>query len=643
LSTPVDILRQYWKHDQFRPMQEDIVNSIISGHDTLALLPTGGGKSVCFQVPALIMDGLCIVISPLIALMKDQVEQLKKKEILAVAIYSGMSKREIDILLDNCVYGEIKFLYVSPERLQTELFIERFKKMNVGLIAVDEAHCISQWGYDFRPPYLEISKLRELKPELPVIALTASATPQVQEDICQKLSFKSNYKIFRKSFARTNLSFVVRKCENKEKKTLQVLTKVNGSAIVYVRSRKATQEIAGWLNRQGIKSSYYHAGLDMEERAKRQDEWIQNKTRVMVSTNAFGMGIDKPDVRLVVHVDIPENLESYYQEAGRAGRDEKRAYAVVIYHESDISNLQQKTAISHPSPDYLKKVYQCLANYYQLAEGSGEGQSYDFDLHDFAERFALSISELYNALRKLEEEGFILFNESFYSPSHVCFLVDKSRLYEFQIANVKFDGLIKMLLRLYGGELYTGPVRIAESYLAKALGVSPSDLISTLKHLTSLEILLYEGVKDKPQITFIQGRHDARKLPLNLRRLEERKELIMGKMAAIVDFVSNEKVCRMVMIQNYFGEKTIQTCGICDVCIESRKKQNTTAFEGMRIEVLTVIRKQALTLEQLEEIIAPEDPELLIDAVRDLVDEGQLEYDDVWKLTISKQKTATRV
>jgi ATP-dependent DNA helicase RecQ len=624
-------------------MQEDIVNSVISGQDTLALLPTGGGKSVCFQVPALMMDGLCIVISPLIALMKDQVEQLKKKEILAVAIYSGMSKREIDILLDNCVYGEIKFLYVSPERLQTELFVERFKKMNVGLIAVDEAHCISQWGYDFRPPYLEIAKLREIKPDLPLVALTASATPRVQEDICDKLAFHANHKIFRKSFARTNLSFVVRKCENKEKKLLQVLTKVNGCAILYVRSRKAAQDIAGWLNRQGIKSSYYHAGLDMEERAKRQDEWIQNKTRVMVSTNAFGMGIDKPDVRLVVHVDLPENLESYYQEAGRAGRDEKRAYAVVIFHESDITNLQQKTALSHPSPEYLRKVYQCLANYYQLAEGSGEGQSYDFDLHDFSDRFSLSVSELYNGLKKLEEEGLILFNESFYTPSHVCFLVDKARLYEFQIANAKFDGLIKMLLRLYGGELYTGPVRIAESYLAKALGINTSELIAALKHLTSLEILLYEGVKDKPQITFIQPRHDAKKLPLNLRRLEERKELIMGKMTAMVDFVANEKNCRMVMIQNYFGEKTIQTCGICDVCIEARKKQNTSAFEGMRIEVLTVIRKQALTLEQLEEIIAPEDPELLIDAVRDLVDEGQLEYDDVWKLTISKQNAASRV
>jgi ATP-dependent DNA helicase RecQ len=643
LTSPVEILKYYWKHDKFRPLQEDIVTSVIAGNDTLALLPTGGGKSVCFQVPALMREGICIVISPLIALMKDQVEQLRKKEILAVAVYSGMSRQEIDILLDNCVYGDIKFLYVSPERIQTEIFLARFAKMNVGLIAVDEAHCISQWGYDFRPPYLQISKLREIKPDVPVVALTASATEQVQTDIQQKLLFGPESNVFRKSFARTNLSFVVRKTENKEKMLLQILTKVNGCAILYVRSRKATQEIATWLTRKGIRSSYYHAGLEMEERAKRQDEWIQNKTRVMVSTNAFGMGIDKPDVRIVIHLDLPENLESYYQEAGRAGRDEKRAYAVIIYHESDISGLQQKTALSHPTPEYLKKIYQCLANYYQLAEGSGEGQSYDFDLQDFSPRFSLQVTEAYNGLKKLEEEGFIQFNESFYSPSHLCFLVDKAKLYEFQIANARFDPVIKMLLRLYGGELYTGPVRISEGYLAKALGTSLSDTIAMLKHLHSLGIFLYEGVKDKPQITFIVPRRDAGSLPLNLQRLKDRKELITGKMESMISFVTSEKDCRMLLIQQYFGEKTIQPCGICDTCINARKRENTSALEGMRIEVLTVVRKQALTLEQLEEIIAPTDPELLIDAVRDLVDEGQLEYDDVWRLKVSKQNAGSRV
>lgn len=624
-------------------MQEDIVHSVVAGHDTLALLPTGGGKSVCFQVPALMLDGICIVISPLIALMKDQVEQLKKREILAVAIHSGMSRNEIDILLDNCVYGEIKFLYVSPERLLTEMFLTRFSKMTVGLIAVDEAHCISQWGYDFRPPYLQIGALRDLKPDVPIIALTASATTQVQDDIREKLSFRSDHKIFRKSFARTNLSFVIRKSENKEKKLLQVLSRVNGCAILYVRSRKGTQEIATWLTRQGISSSYYHAGLAMDERARRQDEWIQNKTRVMVATNAFGMGIDKPDVRIVVHLDIPENLESYYQEAGRAGRDEKRAYAVIICHDSDVTNLQQKIAQSHPSPEYLKKVYQALANYFQLAEGSGEGQSYDFELHEFSEKFGFHVAEVYNALRKLEEEGLLQFNESFYSPSHLWFLVDKAKLYEFQIANARFDPLIKMLLRLYGGELYSAPVRISENYLAKALAITYAELMAALNHLNSLGIVLYEAVKDKPQITFITPRHDSAKLPLNLKRLEERKQLIMGKMEAMVQFVNGQALCRMVMIQNYFGEHTIETCGICDVCIESRKRENTSALEGMRIEVLTVVKKQPLTLEQLEEIIAPADGEILIDAVRDLVDEGILEYDDVWRLNFVEQIRSGRV
>jgi ATP-dependent DNA helicase RecQ len=324
LETPISILTKYWKHSQFRPLQEDIVNSVLAGKDTLALLPTGGGKSVCFQVPGLILDGLCIVISPLIALMKDQVEQLRNRDILAVAIHSGMSRNEIDVALNNAMSGVIKFLYVSPERLQTEIFIERFKQMNVGLIAVDEAHCISQWGYDFRPPYLQIAALRELRPDIPFIALTATATDEVQADIVEKLKFRKNAEVFKKSFARDNLSFVVRKTENKEKKLLEILQKVKGSAIIYVRSRKATQDVAKFLNKKNIHTSFYHAGLLFDERAARQEEWIKNHTRVMVATNAFGMGIDKPDVRVVIHLDLPDTLEAYYQEAGRSGRDGHR-------------------------------------------------------------------------------------------------------------------------------------------------------------------------------------------------------------------------------------------------------------------------------------------------------------------------------
>lgn len=611
------------------------MQSVLNDNDTLALLPTGGGKSVCFQVPALILDGLCIVISPLIALMKDQVEQLKRRGIVAAAVFSGMSRREIDVVLDNCIYGPVKFLYVSPERLKTEIFQARVARMKVALIAVDEAHCISQWGYDFRPPYLEIAKIREVHPSVPVIALTASATAQVQDDIRARLAFRKNQHVFRKSFARANLSFVVRKTENKDKKLLEVLTKVQGCAIIYVRSRKATQEIAEWLIRKNIRASYYHAGLDMEDRAKRQDDWIHNRTRVMVSTNAFGMGIDKPDVRLVIHLDLPENLESYYQEAGRAGRDEKRAYAVMLYNDADVANLRHKTAQAHPEPEILRKVYQALANFFQLAEGAGEGQSFDFDLYHFVEKFNIPVSEAYNSLKKLEEEGLIQFNESFYSPSHIYLLVDKGKLYEFQVANAKFDVVIKMILRLYGGELFSGGVKISESYLAAALHLPTDEIVRLLKSLHDMGILLYEPVKDKPQVTYLTPRYDAAKMPLNLQRLASRKELIMGKMEAMIHFVASEHQCRMVMIQQYFDEKTIETCGICDICIAQRKRSNARELEGIRIEVLTVIKKNPLTLEQLEEIIAPADQELFKDAVRELVDEGQLVYDEVWRLRVS--------
>jgi len=570
--------------------------------------------------------------------MKDQVEQLKARGILAVAIHSGMNRSEIDILLDNCIYGSVKFLYVSPERLQTELFIERAKQMKVGLIAVDEAHCISQWGYDFRPPYLKITSLRELKPETPVIALTATATLLVKEDIMQKLAFREGAGIFQRSFARDNLSFVVRKTENKEKKLLEILQKVKGSAIIYVRSRKATQQIAEWLSKRNIPASFYHAGLSFEDRSKRQEEWIHNKSRVMVATNAFGMGIDKPDVRLVVHLDLPENLESYYQEAGRAGRDGERSFAVILYQEADVVNLQFKTEQSHPAPETLKKVYQALANYYQLAIGSSGGESYDFDLHDFADRFHYNQQEVYIALKKLEEEGLIQFNESFYNPSHLFIPVDKTKLYEFQIAHARFDPVIKMLLRLYGGELFADFVKISESYLAKGMKVSEKEMTSILKHLNELKIVIYQPLKDKPQITFVLPRQDADRLPLNIKRLEERKKLIMDKMRAIVTFTTTVHRCRMQIIQDYFGEDTFAECGMCDVCIEKRKNNNQTAFDDLRSEIISIVGNTSMTIEQLEEQIEPTDRELFADVVRDLVDEGVLEYDDAWRLKVSEPR-----
>lgn len=618
-------------------MQEEIIQAVLDKKDTLALLPTGGGKSICFQIPALILDGLCVVVSPLIALMKDQVEQLRKRDIMAVAVHSGMTRRQIDILLNNALYGEIKFLYVSPERLQTEIFIARFRQMKVGLIAVDEAHCISQWGYDFRPPYLQIASLREMHPLVPIIALTASATKQVQGDITEKLLFGKNQAIFKKSFARENLSFVVRKTENKDQKLLEILQKVKGSAILYVRSRKATQEIARWLSKKNIKASSYHAGLPFAERTKRQDEWIQNHSRVMVSTNAFGMGIDKPDVRLVIHLDLPENLESYYQEAGRAGRDGMRAYAVILYQDADVSNLQLKVEQSQPPFDFLKVVYQSLANFYQLALGSGEGESYDFDIQVFCERFQLHAIEVYNGLRKLEEEGLIQFNESFYNPSNIHFTVDHTKLYELQVANVQFDELIKMLLRLYGGEMFSSFVRIDESYLAKALKVSAEEVMAVLKHLDELKVLLYTQIRDKPQVTYVMSRQDAENLPIDKRRLESRRQLTFDKMKAMISFTETNFRCRMQLIQEYFNEQTFVACGICDVCIEKRKKDNHLAFQRLRKDVLMVMKKNLLTVEQLEQQIGPKDRELFVDVVRELVDEGSLSYDRVWRLKMTSE------
>jgi ATP-dependent DNA helicase RecQ len=639
LETPRSILQRYWKHPQFRPLQEDIINTVLEGKDTLALLPTGGGKSVCFQVPAMLKEGLCVVITPLIALMKDQVEQLKRRGIEAIAIHSGMSRQQIDILLNNAIYGSVKFLYVSPERLLTEIFVVRVRQMNVGFIAVDEAHCISQWGYDFRPAYLQIASLRELIPTATMIALTATATTVVRDDIIQKLAFRKPWAVFQASFARDNVSFVVRKTENKEKKLLEILQKIKGSAIIYVRSRKATQEIAEWLTKKKISASFYHAGLGFEERTRKQDAWIKNASRVMVATNAFGMGIDKPDVRVVVHVDLPENIESYYQEAGRAGRDGHRAYAVMIYHDGDVLNTRAKVEQGHPDRDVLVKVYQALANYYQLAIGSGEGQSFDFDLVNFSERFHFHSTEVYAAMKKLEEEGVIQFNESFYSPSTLHLSLDKGKLYEFQVANAKFDGLLKMLMRLYGGEILSGFAKISESYLARGLNESLQTVVKALRHLDELRVLIYQPVKDQPQVTFVLPRQDADRLPLDLKRMADRKKLVFEKLNAMIAYVSGSQRCRMQMIQDYFGEVSQETCGICDVCIERRKKDNAHAFEDLKEEILHILKQKSMTVEQVEEQIAPDNPELFVDVVREMIDEGLLEYDDAWKLNFRKQKT----
>jgi ATP-dependent DNA helicase RecQ len=632
VATPLSILQQYWKHSHFRPLQEEIITSVLVGKDTLAVLPTGGGKSVCFQVPALLMDGICIVVSPLIALMKDQVEQLKHKGILAAAVHSGMSRSEIDVYLNNALYGGIKFLYVSPERIRTDIFRERVRQMKVAMLAVDEAHCISQWGYDFRPAYLTIVELREWLPAVPVLALTASATPNVQQDITEKLHFKKGHALFIKSFVRENVSLVVRKTESKDRKLLEIVRKVPGSAIVYVRSRKATQEVAQWLIKNNLSAAYYHAGLTHEERNQAQEEWIKNKVRIMVATNAFGMGIDKPDVRLVVHLDLPENMESYYQEAGRAGRDGVRAYATILYQEVDAITLQTRVEQSQPSMEQLQQVYQALCSYFQLAMGSGAGESYDFDLHDFCERFSLPVTLTFNALKKLEENDLIAFNESYYAPSRVHIPIDKTKLYEFQIAYEKFDPFIKMMLRLYGGELFSDYVTIAESYLAKAMKSSVEEIKTQLRHLHQLHVVSYQPQNDNPQVVFVIPRQESKYLPINRKLLAERRELVINNMKSMLMYASNEHRCRMQLIQEYFGEELASPCGKCDVCINKRKQANTQTVEELKEQIMRLTREQPISIDELEERLGNGDSELFVEVVRELVDRGDVYYDEAWRL-----------
>jgi len=635
--TASEVLKHYWGYSHFRPPQNDIIDAVMNKHDVVTILPTGGGKSVCFQVPSLMQEGICLVITPLIALMQDQVKQLKQLGIAAVAVHSGMHHREIDITLDNCVYGNNKFLYLSPERLMTELFRERVKKMNVCLVAIDEAHCISQWGYDFRPPYLQIAELRKVKPDVPFIALTASATKLVKEDIISKLELKSP-QVFQKSFARENLSFVVRKTETKEKKLLEVLRKVGGPSIVYVRSRKTTVTLAMLLEKNGISATYYHAGLSHADRMTRQDEWITNRSRVMVATNAFGMGINKADVRVVVHVDLPENLESYYQEAGRAGRDGNRSYAAIIFHEADVLGLRSKVKHSQPDIDQLKIIYQALANFYQIAMGSSMGESYDFDIEAFCKRFDMKSVTVYPVLKKLEEFGLIELNENFYRPSVLHISMDKKRLYEFQVAHVRYDLLIKTLMRLYGGELYTDFTVISETQIAQVMKLTVEEVKIELDQLHKLQLMVYEPRNESPKVTFLMPRQDAERLPIDKVEFDRRRDLHFSKMEAMINYVEQDHRCRMQLIQEYFDEVTYENCGMCDVCIQKKKKDNLDSLHDYENQILYLLAQKPVTVEELETLVDPKEKELFIEVVREMVDAGEIFYDELWTLHLGSRE-----
>ncbi len=558
------ILTRYWGYPEFRPLQLEIIESVAAGKDTLGLMPTGGGKSITFQVYSLAHEGICVVVTPLIALMKDQVENLNRKGIKALAVHSGMSAREIKLTLDNAVWGNYKFLYVSPERLNSERFVERLEQMKVNLLTVDEAHCISQWGYDFRPSYLSIIKVRELLPKVKILALTATATPKVADDIQDKLGFKEK-NLLKMSFHRENLSYLVRHVENKTGYLLNTLKKSKGSGVVYVRSRKATREIAEELRQNGISANYYHAGLGNFVRSARQDDWLSGRTRVIVATNAFGMGIDKANVRFVIHIDAPDSLEAYYQEAGRAGRDGKKSAAVLLYNNADTTKLKKHISTSFPEIDNIKRIYDSLCNYFQIAVGYGKGQVREFSLQGFAQAYKFQQAMVYNSLKILQRQEYLEFTEQVDSPSRVCFTVSRDELYKFQVANAKLDDFIKLLLRSYTG-LFTGYVSVDEELLSKRSGLNRDQVYNYLKHLRQSKVIDYVPKSQTPFIYFTKERVHIDRIKISKENYDLRKKDYTEKIESVIHYATDSATCRSQILLSYFGETDTAACGTCDIC-----------------------------------------------------------------------------
>jgi ATP-dependent DNA helicase RecQ len=627
LSDIQKILKEFWGYDSFRPLQEDVIESILANKDTLALMPTGGGKSLCYQVPALAKDGLCLVISPLIALMKDQVENLRRKNITAFAIYSGMSRAEVINTLKVATNSNCKFLYVSPERLETNLFKEYLPGMNINLVAVDEAHCVSQWGYDFRPPYLRIASLREELKDIPVIALTASATKEVQDDICEKLQFKEK-NIFRQSFERKNLSYSVFKVDSKINKIIEILNKVQGGAIVYCKSRKRTKEIAELLQLQNIIADFYHAGLPQEERNKRQEDWIKNKTRVIVCTNAFGMGIDKPDVRSVVHADIPDCLENYYQEAGRAGRDGEKSFAVLLYDDNDITELEGLATIRYPSLDDMKNVYQSVANYLQIPASTGEGNYFDFDINDFVKRFKLNTHTSIYSLKALEQDSWLSLNEQVFLPSKIKFTTTKEALYDFERSHPELEPAIKALLRGYEG-IFDFPTSISETVLIRLLKKDVEEIKKDLFRLHQYGIIHYEPQKDSPQLYFPRNRVKVEDLSMNMDLYHKRKEKFIARVKNIVQYVQELVTCRSKMIGSYFGDNKLHNCKVCDNCLRQKKVHiDEKEFEKISNRIQTVLAPQPLPSKELMDQLGAIKKEKAWKVIEFLQAENKLEVDN---------------
>lgn len=617
------ILLKHWGYSSFRPLQEEIIRSVLDGKDTLALLPTGGGKSLCFQVPAMALEGVCLVVTPLIALMKDQVDNLKKKGIPAEAIHSGMHPGEMERIIGNCQFGNIKLLYLSPERLATDQLREALRKMKVSLLAVDEAHCISQWGYDFRPPYLRIAEIRYLLPGVPVMALTATATPKVVRDIQKKLEFRQE-NVFSKSFERKNLTYMVIKEEDKLNRLLKIIRKVRGVGIIYVRNRRQTKEIAEFLSRNKIPAGFYHAGLDQKTREQRQNEWISEEKKIMVATNAFGMGIDKPNVRLVVHLDLPESIEAYFQEAGRGGRDEKQAYAVLLYENADILDARHNLSISFPEPKIIKTIYQSLGNYFQLPVGGGKELQLEFDITAFAEQYKFSTVIVFNALKFLEKEGYLMLTDALHQPSRIFIKADKESLYRFQVENEFYDHFLKTILRSYSG-VFSDFVRISEPEIARRMNIKTEEVKMHLKRLEQLQILDYAPQSDQPRIIFLSERLDTKDIHISQENYNDRLNDAGQRLDAMTDYAESGNKCRSQALLAYFGEYSVQRCGKCDICIERNKVSlNEMEFDNFVKQIKPHLMVSSMSLEEIMEVMSPMQEDKVISIIQWLADNEKI-------------------
>jgi len=632
-----EVLKQYWGYDSFRSLQEEIIASVYEGKDTLGLMPTGGGKSLTFQVPTMLMDGVCLVVTPLIALMKDQVDNLKKLGIKATCVHSGMSYTEIIIALENCIYGNYKFLYVSPERLTTELFLAKLPYINVCLLVIDESHCISQWGYDFRPSYLRIVEIREYLPDVPVLALTATATPDVIDDIQDKLQFKQK-NVFCKSFERKNIAYVIRETEDKLYEMVHILSKMQGCSIVYVRSRRLTKEIAVELQRHGIQADYFHAGLNTDEKIRKQNEWKNDRCRVIVCTNAFGMGIDKPDVRLVIHYELPGSLEEYFQEAGRAGRDEKKAYAVALVSQRDAAQLKKRVKDEFPGREFVKEIYEKLAYFFQIPINSGMDTGHNFSIEQFCSVYKYNITQVHNALKILDLSEYITYIEDTDKQSKLIFTVQRDELYKFSEFSPEVENLIQVLLRSYTG-LFSDYAYISEDLLAQRTGMSQHAVYESLKLLSKKNIIHYIPAQKIPTIYYNRNREDIKYLSIPQSVYEQRRDRLIRRIKNVIDYGSSKTQCRSKMLLQYFGEKDAKDCGKCDVCLDKKQREMRSSEMDKLIQtVLEQLNGKEMTLDEIT--AATDFPEKrLIEAIRFLSDNKQIEIRDnrIWIASLCSQ------